>query len=100
MSTDLRDGNQALIEPMNAAQKLEFSRCWWQIGFKEIEVGFPSASQTDFNFVRKLIEGGRIPDDVTIEVFVPSRDELIERTFESLEGAPRAIVHLYNAICP
>ena len=100
MSTDLRDGNQALIEPMNAAQKLEFFEMLVAIGFKEIEVGFPSASQTDFDFVRKLIEESRIPDDVTIEVFVPSRAELIARTFESLEGAPRAIVHLYNAICP
>ncbi|HZZ03538.1 MAG TPA: hypothetical protein VFE81_11575, partial [Paraburkholderia sp.] len=100
MSTDLRDGNQALIEPMNAAQKLEFFEMLVAIGFKEIEVGFPSASQTDFDFVRKLIEEKRIPDDVTIEVFVPSRAELIARTFESLKGAPRAIVHLYNAICP
>ncbi|MGF6994427.1 2-isopropylmalate synthase [Paraburkholderia sp. GAS32] len=100
MSTDLRDGNQALIEPMNAVQKLEFFEMLVAIGFKEIEVGFPSASRTDFDFVRKLIEENRIPDDVTIEVFVPSRAELIARTFESLEGAPRAIVHLYNAICP
>jgi 2-isopropylmalate synthase len=100
MSTDLRDGNQALIEPMNAAQKLEFFEMLVAIGFKEIEVGYPSASQTDFDFVRKLIEERRIPDDVTIEVFMPSRAELIARTFEALEGAPRAIVHLYNAICP
>lgn len=100
MSTDLRDGNQALIEPMNAVQKLEFFEMLVAIGFKEIEVGFPSASQTDFDFVRKLIEEMRIPDDVTIEVFVPSRAELIARTFESLKGAPRAIVHLYTAICP
>jgi 2-isopropylmalate synthase len=100
MSTDLRDGNQALIEPMNAAQKLEFFEMLVAIGFKEIEVGYPSASQTDFDFDRKLIEERRIPDDVTIEVFMPSRAELIARTFEALEGAPRAIVHLYNAICP
>ncbi|CAB3798960.1 2-isopropylmalate synthase [Paraburkholderia ultramafica] len=100
MSTDLRDGNQALIEPMNAAQKLEFFDMLVAIGFKEIEVGFPSASQTDFDFVRKLIDERRIPDDVTIEVFVPSRAELIARTFEALDGAPHAIVHLYNAICP
>ncbi|CAB3801960.1 2-isopropylmalate synthase [Paraburkholderia fynbosensis] len=100
MSTDLRDGNQALMEPMNAAQKLEFFEVLVAIGFKEIEVGFPSASQTDFDFVRKLIEEKRIPDDVTIEVFMPSRADLIARTFESLEGAPHAIVHLYNAICP
>lgn len=100
MSTDLRDGNQSLIESMNAAQKLEFFEMLVAIGFKEIEVGFPSASQTDFDFVRKLIDEHRIPDDVTIEVFVPARAELIARTFDSLEGAPRAIVHLYNAICP
>jgi 2-isopropylmalate synthase len=100
MSTDLRDGNQALIEPMNAAQKLEYFEMLVAIGFKEIEVGFPSASQTDFDFVRRLIDERRIPDDVTIEVFVPSRAELIARTFDALEGTPRAIVHLYNAICP
>jgi 2-isopropylmalate synthase len=100
MSTDLRDGNQTLIEPMNAAQKLEFFNMLVAIGFKEIEVGFPSASQTDFDFVRKLIEEQHIPDDVTIEVFVPARAEPVARTFEALEGAPRAIVHLYNAICP
>jgi len=100
MSTDLRDGNQSLIEPMTIAQKLEFFEMLVAIGFKEIEVGFPSASQTDFDFVRKLIVEQRIPDDVTIEVLVQSRDELIARTFDALEGAPRAIVHLYNAICP
>ena len=100
MSTDLRDGNQALIEPMSIEQKLEFFEMLVAIGFKEIEVGFPSASQTDFDFVRKLIEERRIPDDVTIEVLVQSRADLIARTFDALEGAPRAIVHLYNAICP
>ena len=100
MSTDLRDGNQALIEPMNIVQKLEFFETLVSIGFKEIEVGFPSASQTDFDFVRKLIDEKRIPDDVTIEVLVQSREELIARTFEALEGVPRAIVHLYNAIAP
>jgi 2-isopropylmalate synthase len=100
LSTDLRDGNQSLIEPMNAAQKLEFFEMLVEIGFKEIEVGFPSASQTDFDFVRKLIHEKRIPDDVTIAVFVPARAELIARTFASLKGVPRAIVHLYNAICP
>ena len=100
MSTDLRDGNQSLIEPMSIAQKLEFFDMLVAIGFKEIEVGFPSASQTDFDFVRKLIDEQRIPDDVTIEVLVQSRDDLIARTFEALEGVPRAIVHLYNAICP
>ncbi|ALL63167.1 2-isopropylmalate synthase [Paraburkholderia caribensis MBA4] len=100
MSTDLRDGNQSLIEPMSIAQKTEFFEMLVAIGFKEIEVGFPSASQTDFDFVRKLIDEKRIPDDVTIEVLVQSRADLIARTFEALEGVPRAIVHLYNAICP
>src|SRR5579863_8976869 len=100
MSTDLRDGNQSLIEPMTIPQKLEFFEMLVAIGFKEIEVGFPSASQTDFDFVRMLIEEKRIPDDVTIEVLVQSREDLIARTFEALEGVPRAIVHLYNAICP
>ncbi|MBP0588878.1 2-isopropylmalate synthase [Paraburkholderia sp. LEh10] len=100
MSTDLRDGNQSLIEPMSIAQKTEFFEMLVAIGFKEIEVGFPSASQTDFDFVRKLIDEKRIPDDVTIEVLVQSRADLIARTFEALEGVPRAIIHLYNAICP
>jgi 2-isopropylmalate synthase len=100
MSTDLRDGNQSLIEPMTIPQKLEFFEMLVAIGFKEIEVGFPSASQTDFDFVRKLIDEKRIPDDVTIEVLVQSREDLIARTFDALEGVPRAIVHLYNAICP
>jgi 2-isopropylmalate synthase len=100
MSTDLRDGNQALFEPMNAERKMRMFKTLVQIGFKEIEVAFPSASQTDFNFVRELIEGGHIPDDVTIEVLTQARDDLIERTFESLRGVPRAIVHLYNATAP
>jgi 2-isopropylmalate synthase len=100
MSTDLRDGNQALIDPMNIEAKLEFFEMLVRVGFKEIEVGFPSASQTDFDFVRKLIVENRIPADVTIEVLVQSRRELIERTFEAVEGAPRVIVHLYNAIAP
>jgi 2-isopropylmalate synthase len=100
MSTDLRDGNQALFEPMNAQRKMRMFKTLVQIGFKEIEVAFPSASETDFNFVRELIEGGHIPDDVTIEVLTQARDDLIERTFESLRGAPRAIVHLYNATAP
>ncbi|MEX3900178.1 2-isopropylmalate synthase [Paraburkholderia sp. BR10954] len=100
MSTDLRDGNQALFEPMNAERKMRMFKTLVQIGFKEIEVGFPSASQTDFDFVRELIQGGHIPDDVTIEVLTQARDDLIERTFESLRGAPRAIVHLYNATAP
>ncbi|WP_250489850.1 2-isopropylmalate synthase [Caballeronia sp. INML2] len=100
MSTDLRDGNQSLIEPMSIAAKLEFFEMLVKIGFKEIEVGFPSASQTDFDFVRMLIDEKRIPDDVTIEVLVQSRRELIERTFEAVEGASKVIVHLYNAIAP
>jgi 2-isopropylmalate synthase len=100
MSTDLRDGNQSLIEPMSIAAKLEFFEMLVKIGFKEIEVGFPSASQTDFDFVRKLIDEKRIPDDVTIEVLVQSRRDLIERTFEACAGASKAIVHLYNAIAP
>jgi 2-isopropylmalate synthase len=100
MSTDLRDGNQSLIDPMSIEAKLEFFELLVAIGFKEIEVGFPSASQTDFDFVRKLITERRIPDDVTIEVLVQSRRELIERTFEAVQGASKVIVHLYNAIAP
>ncbi|MGF6723254.1 2-isopropylmalate synthase [Paraburkholderia sp. GAS41] len=100
MSTDLRDGNQALFEPMDAQRKMRMFKTLVQIGFKQIEVAFPSASETDFNFVRELIEGGHIPDDVTIEVLTQARDDLIERTFESLRGVPRAIVHLYNATAP
>jgi 2-isopropylmalate synthase len=100
LSTDLRDGNQALIEPMDAPRKLRMFRQLVEIGFKEIEVAFPSASQTDFDFVRKLIDEDLIPDDVTIQVLTQSRDELIRRTFESLRGARRAIVHLYNPTAP
>ncbi|MFS2019494.1 2-isopropylmalate synthase [Massilia sp. CT11-108] len=100
MSTDLRDGNQALIEPMSVERKLRMFEQLVKIGFKEIEVAFPSASQTDFDFVRKLIEEDRIPDDVTIEVLTQSREDLIRRTVDSLQGARRAIVHLYNPIAP
>ncbi|WP_145009425.1 2-isopropylmalate synthase [Pseudomonas oryzihabitans] len=100
LSTDLRDGNQSLIEPMDAEKKMAFFKCLVAVGLKEIEVGFPSASQTDFDFVRELIEGGHIPDDVTIQVLTQARDDLIERTFESLKGAKRAIVHYYNACAP
>ncbi|WP_374494962.1 2-isopropylmalate synthase [Zoogloea sp.] len=100
MSTDLRDGNQALFEPMNAVRKLQMFRKLVAIGFKEIEVAFPSASQTDFDFVRQLIEQGEIPDDVTIEVLSQAREHLIRRTMESLRGARRAIVHIYNATSP
>ena len=99
-SVDLRDGNQALIEPMDIARKMRMFEQLVKIGFKEIEVGFPSASQVEFDFVRKLIEEDRIPDDVTIQVLTQARDHLIRRTFEALEGAPRAIVHLYNATAP
>ena len=96
-SVDLRDGNQALIEPMGHERKLRMFQLLVQLGFKEIEVGFPAASQTDFDFVRHIIEQGLIPDDVTIQVLTQSREPLIRRTFKSLAGAPRAIVHLYNS---
>ena len=97
MSTDLRDGNQSLFEPMDIERKMRMFRMLCEVGFKEIEVAFPSASQTDFDFVRGLIEGGHIPDDVTIEVLTQARAPLIERTMESLRGARRAIVHVYTA---
>ncbi len=97
MSTDLRDGNQALFEPMNAERKMRMFRTLCDIGFKEIEVAFPSASQTDFDFVRQLIKGGHVPQDVTIEVLTQAREHLIRRTMDSLKGARRAIVHVYNA---
>lgn len=100
MSTDLRDGNQALIEPMNPQRKLRFFEQLVKIGLKQIEVAFPSASQTDFDFVRMLIEEDRIPDDVTIVVLTQAREDLIQRTIESVRGAPRAVVHLYNPIAP
>jgi 2-isopropylmalate synthase len=99
-SVDLRDGNQALIEPMDSDRKLRMFNMLLKVGFKEIEVGFPSASQTDFDFVRLLIERDLVPDDVTIQVLTQARQELIERTFESLRGANRVIVHLYNATAP
>ena len=99
-SVDLRDGNQALIEPMDAARKLRMFETLVRVGFKEIEVGFPSASQTDFDFVRQLIEDDLVPDDVTIQVLTQAREHLIARTFESLVGAKRVIVHLYNATAP
>ncbi|MDQ5944612.1 MAG: 2-isopropylmalate synthase [Pseudomonadota bacterium] len=97
MSTDLRDGNQSLFEPMDIERKMRMFRMLCEVGFKEIEVAFPSASQTDFDFVRGLIEGGHIPNDVTIEVLTQARAPLIERTMESLRGARRAIVHVYTA---
>jgi 2-isopropylmalate synthase len=100
LSTDLRDGNQALIDPMDGPRKLRMFQELVRIGFKEIEVAFPSASQTDFDFVRMLVEQDLIPDDVTIQVLTQSREELIRRTFESVRGAKRAIVHLYNPTAP
>ena len=100
MSTDLRDGNQALFEPMNGEKKMRLFKTLCAIGFKEIEVAFPSASETEFGFVRELIEGGHIPDDVTIEVLTQAREPLIRRTFEAIRGARRVIVHIYNATCP
>src|SRR5690554_5426 len=99
-SSDLRDGNQSLIEPMSPEKKLRFFKTLVQIGIKEIEVGFPSASQTDFDFVRLLIEENLVPDDTTIQVLTQAREDLIARTFESLRGAKKAIVHVYNATSP
>ena len=96
-SVDLRDGNQALIEPMSVSQKRAMFDLLVEVGFKEIEIGFPAASQPDFNFVRSLIEEDRIPDDVTVQVLTQARPELIRRTFESLKGVKRAILHLYNS---
>jgi 2-isopropylmalate synthase len=99
-SVDLRDGNQALAVPMNVSQKLELFDALVKCGFKEIEVGFPAASNTEFAFMRRLIEDRRIPDDVTIQVLVQAREDLIEKTVESLRGAKRAIIHLYNSTSP
>jgi 2-isopropylmalate synthase len=100
LSTDLRDGNQALIDPMTPSRKLAMFELLVAMGYKEIEVGFPSASQTDFDFVRKLVEEDRVPDDVQISVLTQAREDLIERTVQSLVGADRATVHLYNATAP
>src|SRR5215813_8262369 len=96
-SVDLRDGNQALVEPMGPERKMRMFQTLVRMGYKEIEVGFPSASQTDFDFCRELIEGGHIPGDVIIQVLTQARDHLIKRTYEALIGAKRAIVHLYNS---
>ena len=96
-AVDLRDGNQALIDPMSPERKMKMFQLLVSMGYKEIEVGFPSASQTDFDFVRELIDGGHIPEDVTIQVLTQARDHLIERTYESIKGVHRAIVHLYNS---
>ena len=100
MSTDLRDGNQALIEPMDPARKRRMYDLLIKLGYKEIEIGFPAASQTDYDFVRSLIEDDAVPEDVTISVLTQSRPELIERTVEAMVGFPRATVHLYNATAP
>ena len=96
-SVDLRDGNQALIDPMNIPKKMRFWEMLLRCGFKEIEIGFPSAAQVEFDFARKLVEEDRIPDDVTVQVLTQAREHLIERTFESLVGVKRAIVHVYNS---
>src|SRR5690606_1795023 len=99
-SVDLRDGNQALIDPMNVEEKKRLFALLVKVGFKEIEVGFPAASQPDFDFVRALIEENRIPADVTIQVLTQAREDLIERTYEALRGARRAVVHVYNSTSP
>ena len=96
-SVDLRDGNQSLIVPMNLEEKLEFYDMLVKIGFKEIEVGFPAASETEYEFLRTLIDGNRIPQDVTVQVLTQCRDHIIRKTFEAVKGAPRAIIHFYNS---
>ena len=95
-SVDLRDGNQALIEPMTPQQKLDLWNLLLDVGFKEIEIGFPSASSLDYDFCRKLIDESLVPDDVTIQVLTQARPDLIEKTFAALKGARRAVVHVYN----
>ena len=99
-SVDLRDGNQALAQPMSVEEKLEYFEMLVKIGFKEIEVGFPSASQTEFNFIRRLIEENRIPDDVAIQILCQCREELISRSCEAMAGAKNVIFHLYNSTSP
>ena len=99
-SVDLRDGNQALPIPMGVEQKLELFDLLAKIGFKEIEVGFPSAAQTEFDFARKLIDEDRVPEGVALQVLTQAREHLIRRTFESLKGAKKAIVHVYNSTSP
>jgi 2-isopropylmalate synthase len=100
LSTDLRDGNQAIVDPMDAVKKNRFFDLLVEIGVKEIEIGFPAAGQTEFDFISGLVHSGRIPDDVTVQVLTQSREDLIKRSFQSLEGARTAIVHLYNALSP
>ena len=97
VSVDLRDGNQALINPMGVEQKLEFFDLLVKLGFKEIEVGFPSASDTEFNFMRRLIEENHVPEDVTLQVLCQAREHLVIRTFEALKGVKKAIFHIYNS---
>ena len=96
-SVDLRDGNQSLIVPMSLEEKIEFYDMLVKIGFKEIEVGFPAASETEYEFLRTLIDGNRIPQDVTVQVLTQCRDHIIRKTFEAVKGAPRAIIHFYNS---
>ena len=96
-SVDMRDGNQALVDPMNLEEKLEFFKTIVDVGVKEIEVGFPSASETEYEILRTLIDGGYIPDDVTIQVLVQARPHLIKKTFEAIDGAKNVIVHFYNS---
>ena len=97
-SVDLRDGNQALIEPMSLEEKLEFFNMLLKIGFKHIEVGFPAASETEYEFLRTLIEKNMIPDDVTIQVLTQAREHIIKKTFEAISGAKNAVVHVYNSV--
>ena len=99
-SVDLRDGNQALVVPMNLDQKLRYFNLLVRMGFKEIEIGFPAASETEYLFCRTLIEKNLIPDDVTIQVLTQAREHIIRRTYEAIRGAPRAIMHLYNSVSP
>ena len=96
-SVDLRDGNQALVTPMNVTEKIAFFKLLVEVGFKEIEVGFPSASETEYEFLRALIDNNLIPDDVTIQVLVQAREHLIRKTFEAVKGAKNVIVHFYNS---
>ncbi|MDE0947182.1 MAG: 2-isopropylmalate synthase, partial [Sphingobium sp.] len=100
LSTDMRDGNQSLIDPMNAEKKRRFFDLLIEVGVKEIEIGFPAAGATEFDFISGLVRDGAIPDDVIVQVLTQARDDLIATTFESLRGAPKAIVHVYNAVSP
>ena len=96
-SVDLRDGNQALIDPMVVSEKIEFFNYLIKLGFKEIEVGFPAASETEYEFMRALIERNMIPDDVTVQVLTQAREHIIKKTFDAVKGAPHAVIHLYNS---